>query len=64
MKKVLFALMLAIPMAWSFAAFAQEAAPAPAEGGEAKKEEAKKEEGKKEGKKAKKGKKKKEEEAK
>ena len=57
MKKILFALMLALPLSWSFAAFAEDA-PAPAAGGEEKKEEKKDDK-----KKGKKGKKEKKEEA-
>ena len=47
MRKIIFALALALPLAWSLAAFAEEAPPA----------DAKKEEAKKETKDAKKGKK-------
>ncbi len=59
MKKILFALMLALPLSWSFAAIAQDA---PAAGGDAPKAEGeKKPEKKGKHKKAKKGEEKKEE---
>jgi len=60
MKKILFALMVAIPLSWSLAAVAQET---PAAGGEAPKAEAEKKPEKKEGKKGKKKKGEKKEEA-
>jgi hypothetical protein len=51
MKKILFALMVAVPLSWSLAAIAQDA---PAAGGDAPKADADKKPEKKEGKKGKK----------